>query len=753
MKRIFLSIALICSISLGLSAQTLDSRQRSVDTIVSDVLAALPSQNNADFKSGMNDLASSSPESVVLLASMLAPASNGVNAKVEYALSGLAVYASAEKDLKDAVTEGFAQAISNQADSVNRAFLQAQLRLLGKAPESGFIAVPQISSSMSASNVLKAMRSTDRKLRVQALNAAPEDAAFRAKLVKAKCAPGAEADILYWLGEHSAAAQMPYILKAVDGPYSEDAQAAAAKIGGHDAAVKLCSILSPSLDYFNGDFSKELMDAAAVADKETLRKILQIASRRHITAFRALAFENAAYSSLEGLVTAEDEPALASLLDKASAADAEMLSRAYTKSVSYSSDIYSDVMGRIAHASNPERFYHAIAESGTDDAANFLDVKYERGSEEALAALSIINNVNAVPALLRAASSDENYILRAVKLLSSSNKNAFFLCDKYTKALGLARSPKIKTAVLRAMASVALPAALRECSKFLDDPDVANEAALACKTIMASCHASVDYSELQSIASKAIKVLQVSGGADDGYAVSEIETILEKHKVYPVSSLTEEEKALGFEMLYDGTDLDKWIGDKNGYTSVNGVINVTASYGLESGNLYTAKEYRNFIYRFEFVFLEPAVNNGVGIRTPMNVDAAYHGMCECQILDHDDPVYANLHEYQVHGSAYGIIPAKRLKHKPVGEWSSEEIEVRGNHIKVTVNGEVIVDGDLSEACQGHNVAPDGSNVNPYTVDHKNHPGMFNARGYISFCGHGNGLQFRNIRILDLGDKD
>ena len=184
---------------------------------------------------------------------------------------------------------------------------------------------------------------------------------------------------------------------------------------------------------------------------------------------------------------------------------------------------------------------------------------------------------------------------------------------------------------------------------------------------------------------------------------------------------------------------------------VNGVIYVTANYGNES-NLYTVNEYRDFVFRFDFCFTKPGVNNGVGIRTPMGVDAAYYGMCECQILDHDDPIYAGLHEYQVHGSAYGIIPAKRLKHKPLGEWSTEEIEVKGDHIKVTVNGEVILDGNLREACQGHNVAPDGSDTNPYTVDHRNHPGMFNKTGHIGFLGHGEGLKFRNVRVLDLSKK-
>jgi len=141
------------------------------------------------------------------------------------------------------------------------------------------------------------------------------------------------------------------------------------------------------------------------------------------------------------------------------------------------------------------------------------------------------------------------------------------------------------------------------------------------------------------------------------------------------------------------------------------------------------------------------------VRTPMGVDAAYDGMCEVQVLDHDDPIYSGLREYQVHGSVYGVIPAKRIKHKGLGEWGTEEIRVEGDHVTVTVNGEVIVDGDIREACQGHNVDPNGGDSNPYTVDHRNHPGMFNQKGHIGFLGHGTGVKFRNVRVLDLGDKD
>ncbi|MFR7544322.1 MAG: DUF1080 domain-containing protein, partial [Alistipes onderdonkii] len=212
----------------------------------------------------------------------------------------------------------------------------------------------------------------------------------------------------------------------------------------------------------------------------------------------------------------------------------------------------------------------------------------------------------------------------------------------------------------------------------------------------------------------------------------------------PRFELSEEEAADGFEVLFDGTSMHKWTGNTTNYVPVDGTIYVTAQYG-GSGNLYTKKEYGDFVLRFEFAFDREGVNNGIGIRTPMSVDAAYHGM-EIQVLDHDAPIYKNLRVYQQHGSVYGIIPAKRVKFPPLGTWNVEEIRAVGDRITVTVNGEVILDGDIRQACQGHNVAPDGGKNNPYTVDHKNHPGLFNASGHIGLLGHGAGIKFRNIRI-------
>lgn len=206
---------------------------------------------------------------------------------------------------------------------------------------------------------------------------------------------------------------------------------------------------------------------------------------------------------------------------------------------------------------------------------------------------------------------------------------------------------------------------------------------------------------------------------------------LEKAKPFELSA---DEKKDGFRILFDGTNMHEWTGNTIDYQLQDGCIALDPKGG-HGGNLYTKDEFGNFIYRFEFQ-MTPAANNGVGIRTPMGVDAAYHGM-EIQILDHDNPVYKNITPLQVHGSVYGVIGAKRATFRPMGEWNEEEIIADGNHIKVTLNGEVILDGDIKEAAKNG------------TADGQNHPGLFNPKGYIGFLGHGSPVKFKNIRIKEL----
>jgi len=201
-----------------------------------------------------------------------------------------------------------------------------------------------------------------------------------------------------------------------------------------------------------------------------------------------------------------------------------------------------------------------------------------------------------------------------------------------------------------------------------------------------------------------------------------------------LSELSKLSTGEGFTSLFNGINLQGWVGDTVAYGVENGLIVTIPSKG-SIGNLYTKNEYSDFIIRFEFQ-LTPAANNGLGIRAPLTGDAAYVGM-ELQILDDSDTAYANLHPYQYQGSVYGVIPARRGYLKPVGEWNYEEVTAKGDHIKIILNGTTIVDGDIS-----------GPRDNG-TMDHKEHPGLKNRTGHIGFLGHGSLVKFRSIWIKDL----
>lgn len=194
----------------------------------------------------------------------------------------------------------------------------------------------------------------------------------------------------------------------------------------------------------------------------------------------------------------------------------------------------------------------------------------------------------------------------------------------------------------------------------------------------------------------------------------------------PMAALEE-----GFTPLFNGVDLTGWIGATNGYKVEDGVLVCIPEIG---GKLMTEREYRNFIFRFEFKLTEGA-NNGVGIRAPLPGDAAYNGM-EIQILDDDAERYAKLQPYQYHGSIYGVCASERGHQRPIGEWNSQEIRAWDRRVTVTLNGVVITDCDLDEARL------------PFTLDHKDHPGLMNEAGHIGFLGHGSRVEFRNIRIQE-----
>jgi hypothetical protein len=187
-------------------------------------------------------------------------------------------------------------------------------------------------------------------------------------------------------------------------------------------------------------------------------------------------------------------------------------------------------------------------------------------------------------------------------------------------------------------------------------------------------------------------------------------------------------KEKGFVKLFNGKNLDGWVGATKGYKAEKGKLVYT-----KGGYLRTKKEYADFILRLDYK-LEPGGNNGVGIRAAVG-NPAYSGM-EIQILDDRAKRYAKLKPYQYNGSVYGVFACKRGKDNPPGKWNSMEIRAEGIKIRVTLNGTVITKGDLSK-------------VKPGLLHGHPMKGLKNTQGHITFCGHGSRVEFRNIRIKEL----
>ena len=182
------------------------------------------------------------------------------------------------------------------------------------------------------------------------------------------------------------------------------------------------------------------------------------------------------------------------------------------------------------------------------------------------------------------------------------------------------------------------------------------------------------------------------------------------------------------------TTLDGWTGDLVGWTLKEGVL----SCGPNGQAIYAPGEWSDFELSFSFR-LEPGANNGVAIRAPGTGDAAYEGM-EIQVLDDGHEKYAGwLKDWQRHGSVYGLVASSGAREamRPAGEWNEETITARGRRITVTLNGRTIVDADVEAALRAG--PPSG----------KDHPGARRASGKVGFLGHGDKVDFRDVRIRPL----
>ncbi len=193
-------------------------------------------------------------------------------------------------------------------------------------------------------------------------------------------------------------------------------------------------------------------------------------------------------------------------------------------------------------------------------------------------------------------------------------------------------------------------------------------------------------------------------------------------------------KADGFVEQINGKDLSNWKGAVDNYEIVNGSIVCKKGKG---GDLLTMDEYEDCIIRVEFKLPE-AGNNGIALRTPPNSHSAKDGL-ELQIIDSDGYnkkiAPKQLKPYQYHGSLYHCVGAKHGYLRPAGEWNFQEIEIRGQTIKVTLNGTKILDVDIEQL--------DRSKLELIPK------GLDQRRGHIGFAGHNDPVEFRSFKVKRL----
>lgn len=187
----------------------------------------------------------------------------------------------------------------------------------------------------------------------------------------------------------------------------------------------------------------------------------------------------------------------------------------------------------------------------------------------------------------------------------------------------------------------------------------------------------------------------------------------------------------GFKSVFNGQNFEGWAGPTDQYEAKDGVLKCKPGKG---GTIYTTEEYGDFEAKVEFK-LPPGGNNGLAIRYPGRGDTAYVGMCELQILDDTAPQYKNLDPRQYCGSVYGVVPVQRGYLRPVGEWNYERVTVKGSTIKVELNGNVVINADVSKVKQ--------------FMANSAHPGLTRTKGSFGFAGHNDPVEFRNVRIKKL----
>lgn len=220
------------------------------------------------------------------------------------------------------------------------------------------------------------------------------------------------------------------------------------------------------------------------------------------------------------------------------------------------------------------------------------------------------------------------------------------------------------------------------------------------------------------------------------------------------NTLTDEERAAGWTLLWDGRTSNGWRGAKSdgfpdgGWTIRDGVLSVNETGGGEStagGDIITVDKYADFELKVDFR-LTPGANSGIKIFVDPELNKGPGSSIgpEFQILDdalHPDAKLGR-NGNRTLGSLYDLIPAPGDKTvRPAGEWNHAHIISRGNRVEFRLNGRVTATFERGSDRWREMVAASKYKVWPRFGELE--------EGHILLQDHGNHVSFRNIRIREL----
>ncbi|MFO8011844.1 MAG: DUF1080 domain-containing protein [Phycisphaerae bacterium] len=185
-------------------------------------------------------------------------------------------------------------------------------------------------------------------------------------------------------------------------------------------------------------------------------------------------------------------------------------------------------------------------------------------------------------------------------------------------------------------------------------------------------------------------------------------------------------KKEGFKPLLGGKNLDGWTTTGNWFVE-DGILRLEPRPGEKGWQRYDAylwadKQYGDFVLDLEFKIAKGG-NSGVFIRVKDKKNPVATGM-EVQILDTHGKKNPGPHDC---GGVIGTVGPSKNMAKPAGEWNRYIITCKGSNLKVRLNGEQIIDCDLSKTSR------------------KDRP----MKGWLGFQDEAKPLWYRNIYIKTL----